>query len=139
MPGMMNNPYPIEFVDETDQIVLRLEEWDGLRTIHMAESASADSQNASGVGYSTGRWDGNTLVVTTTRINEPFFDDLGTPQSPTVQVVERFTLNDDQDRLDYRVVITDPLTFTEPATLTGFWVWNAGEEIKPFQCALADG
>lgn len=139
MPGMMNNPYPIEFVDQGDRILLRLEEWDGERLIHLSADSSADDQPPSHVGFSTGRWAGNTLVVTTTRINESFFDDVGTPQSEDVEVVERFELNETADRLDYMAVVTDPGTFTEPATLVGAWHWNPGEEIKPFQCALPDG
>ena len=35
VPTAMDNPYPIEFVDHGDVIELRLEEWDGLRTIYM--------------------------------------------------------------------------------------------------------
>ena len=139
MPGMMNNPYPIEFVDQGDRILLRLEEWDGERIIHLATDASAADQPPSHVGFSTGRWEDNTLVVTTTRINEAFFDDVGTPQSEDVEVVERFQLNETRDRLDYHVTVTDPPTFVEPATLVGAWHWNPGEEIKPFQCALPDG
>ena len=138
MPSMMNNPYPIEFVDRGDRIVLRLEEWDGERTIHMTEDAAAGPP-PSPKGHSVGRWEGNTLVVTTTGISEPFFDDIGTPQSENVEVVERFVLNEDNDRLDYRAVVTDPATFLEPATLEGHWYWNPGEEIKPFQCALPEG
>ena len=84
MPGMMNNPYPIEFVDRGDRILLRLEEWDGERVIHMGEDASADAAPRSRTGFSVGRWEGNTLVVTTNRINEAFFDDVGTPQSVDV-------------------------------------------------------
>ena len=139
MPGMMNNPYPIEFVDQGDRILLRLEEWDGERVIHLATDASAADQPPSHVGFSTGRWEDSTLVVTTTRINEAFFDDVGTPQSEDVEVVERFQLNETRDRLDYHVSVTDPATFVEPATLVGAWHWNPGEEIKPFQCALPDG
>ena len=37
---------------------------------------------------------------------------------PGVVTAERFTLSDDQGRLDYELVITDPVTFTEPATRT---------------------
>ena len=138
MPGMMNNPYPIEFVDQGDRILLRLEEWDGERIIHLSADFSAADQPPSHVGVSTGRWENNTLVVTTTRINESFFDDVGTPQSEDVEVVERFTLSEANDRIDYMAVVTDPGTFVEPATLTGTWTWNPGEEIKPFQCALPD-
>ena len=139
MPGMMNNPYPIEFVDQGDRILLRLEEWDGERTIRLSADGSADDQPPSPYGYSVGRWEENTLVVTTTGINEPFFDDVGSPQSENVEVVERFMLNETQDRIDYHVTVTDPVTFSEPATLVGGWHWNPGEEIKPFQCALPDG
>ena len=38
----------------------------------------------------------------------------------------------------YRVVLADPATFTEPATMSGVWFWKPGEEIKPFECALPD-
>ena len=138
MPAMMNNPYPIEFAQDGENILLRLEEWDGVRTIHMASAASAEDQPATSYGYSVGRWEGNVLVVTTTRINEPFFDDIGTPQSENIEIVERFTLSDNENELSYGVILTDAATFTEPATLTGVWFWQPGEEIKPFECALPD-
>lgn len=138
MPGMMNNPYPIEFVDQDDRILLRLEEWDGERIIHLSTDAPAAGQPPSPTGNSVGRWEDNTLVVTTTGINESFFDDVGSPQSEDVEVVERFMLNETSDRIDYHVTVTDPVTFVEPATLVGAWHWNPGEEIKPFQCALPD-
>ena len=138
MPGMMNNPYPIEFVDQGDRILLRLEEWDGERTIHLSADAPADGQPPSPTGHSAARWEDNTLVVTTTDINESFFDDIGSPQSEDVEVVERFILNETNDRLDYHVTVADPATFVEPAMLVGAWYWNPGEEIKPFQCAIPD-
>jgi hypothetical protein len=136
MPTMMNNPYPLQFVDEGDFIRLRLEEWDGERMIDMRTDATADGKPPSMTGYSVGRWEGATLVVTTTRISDPYFDDLGTPQSAQSRIVERFTLSEDESRLDYTATVTDPQTFTEPATLTGFWEWVAGEQIKTFNCSL---
>ena len=48
-------------------------------------------------------------------------------------MVERFTLTDDQNRLDYHLTVVDPATFTEPATITGHWL-ALGEEIAPFEC-----
>ena len=138
MPAMMSNPYPIEFVQDGDNILLRLEEWDGVRTIHMASAASAEDQPATSYGYSVGRWEGDVLIVTTTRLNEPFFDDIGTPQSENIEIVERFTLSDSENELRYGVVLTDAVTFTESATLSGVWFWKPGEEIKPFECALPD-
>lgn len=138
MPSMMNNPYPIRFVDEGGTITLLLEEWDGVREIDMREESAAADAPASPVGYSTGRWEGRTLIVTTTRISDPYFDDLGTPQSADSRVVERFTLSEDESRLDYTATITDPGSFTAPVTLTGFWEWIPGEQIRPFNCSLRE-
>ena len=71
-------------------------------------------------------------------IHKGYWLDIGTPQSEEIEVIERFILNDGEDRLDYRVVLTDPTVFTEPATHSGFWFWQPGEEIKRFECALPD-
>jgi len=139
MPMMMNNPYPIQFSDEGETITLRLEEWDGLRTIDMRPGATAQDKPASPTGYAIGRWEGSTLEITTTRISELFFDDLGTPQSSDSELVERFTLSDDEARLAYVISITDANTFTAPVTLTGTWEWIPGEQLKEFNCAVHEG
>ena len=75
------------------------------------------------------------MVVETTRINWPYFDNIGTRQSDAVKMVERFTLSDDQSRLNYNLTITDPTTFTEPATIMGHWL-AVGEVIAPFACEV---
>jgi hypothetical protein len=137
MPSMMDNPYPIEFSGQGETITLRLEEWDGIRIIHMGDDA-ASGPVPSRTGYSKGHWDGKTLVVTTTGVSYPYFDADGTPQSEAVEIVEEFTLSDDERRLDYYGRITDAQTFTEPATVSGFWVWVPGEEIKPYNCTLPE-
>ena len=132
----MDNPYPIEFTAQGDDIIVSLEEWDGVRTIHMGNTASRADQPRSHMGFSTGRWDGNTLIVTTVDVDYPFFDDVGTPQSRQAEIVERFTLNDDNTRLDWELRFTDPVNFTEPVILEGNWKWVPGELIKPYECAL---
>jgi len=40
MPTIMEQPYPIEFVNKGDAILLRLEEYDSVRTISMGASIS---------------------------------------------------------------------------------------------------
>jgi hypothetical protein len=138
MPSIMDNPFPVEFVDAGDHIFLRLEMWDRVRTVHLAEDAPNAGEGASPLGYSLGYWDGRTLIVETKSINDPYFDWAGTPQTEAIEVMEWFTLNVAEDRLNYRSVITDPATFTEPATLTGSWAWTPGEEVKPYECALTE-
>ncbi|MFP6827805.1 MAG: DUF6152 family protein [Gammaproteobacteria bacterium] len=139
IPVAMDNPYPIDFMNRGDTIIMRLEEWDGVRVIHMNADANADDQRVSHMGFSVGRWEGDTLIVTTTAVDYPFFDDVGTPQSPDAEIVELFTLSESDTRLDWEATVTDSLNFTEPVTLSGYWGWVPGEQIKPYECTLQAG
>lgn len=136
MPHAMQNRFPIQFIDQTEAIVLRLEMWDISRTIRMTDGASSGSQQASPLGYSIGRWENNSLIVTTTNIDWPYFDEMGTPQSPNIETEERFTLSDDETILDYQITITDPDTLLEPAVRRARWVWIPGEEIQTYGCTV---
>ena len=69
----------------------------------------------------------------TTRIDWPYFDTSGTPQSPAVEITERFALSDDQTRLDFHMTVEDPATLTAPATRQ--WHYLAlGEEFFVVDC-----
>lgn len=141
-PGMvdaMASPYPIELVQESDDIVVvRMEEWDGVRRIHMIAPEGAERAPATLMGYSVGHWEGNTLVVSTDRISWPYFDNQGTPQSEAVEIVERFTLSDDERRMTWEAIITDPANLAEPAVVRQGYEWVPGEEIRKFDCSLPD-
>ena len=51
MPRIMGQPYPMEFIDEGERIVLRIELYDVVRTVHMAGGASGEESGAAdGVG-----------------------------------------------------------------------------------------
>ena len=136
MPGIMDNPFPMEFVTQSADIALRLEEWDVVRLIHMSEDADAEDHPPSPWGYSVGSFQDDTLVVITTQIDWLFFDDVGTPLGEGAEIVERFTLRSDEDRLDYTIRVTDPTTFSQPITMEGYWIWIPGEQIKPYNCTL---
>ncbi|MEE2983054.1 MAG: DUF6152 family protein [Pseudomonadota bacterium] len=135
MPTVMDNPYPVEFRDEGDTIVMLLEEWDGVRTIYMNGTGEPAQPR---MGRSVGRWEAGTLVVRTTDINWRYVDDRGTPQSEGVVVDERFSLNEDGTELHWEARITDPENFTEPLAQRIVWTWVPGHEIKPFDCALPE-
>ena len=134
MAFIMENPYPMEFVDHGEEIHLRIEEYDLVRRIHMSPEAAAQEPAASLLGHSVGRWEGDTLVVETTRIDYPHFDKTGIPQTGAVRNVERFSLNEDGSRLNYTVTVTDPAIFTEPVVMTKTWAYRPGETINPYQC-----
>lgn len=138
MPVLMDNPYPISFEMQGDSIILRLEEWDGIRTIHMNSDVDVADLPHTPLGYSVGHWEDETLVVSTTNMNYPYFDSAGTPQSELVEIVERFTVSADETRLDHHMTITDPVIFTATAEMSRHYDWNPNEEIKPYECTLAE-
>lgn len=134
MPSLMITPYPIEFVDHGETILIRFEEDNAERVIHMAPDADPSTAEPSLLGFSTGRWDGDTLIVKTTNVNAPYFDSDGTPQSSDANFTEYFSLNAGQDRIDYRLVIDDPATFTETFALPRYWVWRPELTVEYYDC-----
>jgi hypothetical protein len=135
MPTAMLAAFPIELVDAGDRLTMRLEYHDIVRTIHLDAADDPATQPPSPQGYSVGRFEegGRRLVIETTRIDWPWFDLLGTPQSPDVHITETFTLAADQSELAYRRTVVDPPTFTEPATAEATYL-ALGETVQPFDC-----
>jgi hypothetical protein len=69
------------------------------------------------MGKSSGNWDGNTLVVTTTGQNEKtWLDRAGNFHSNQLKVTERFSLLD-PDHIRYEATLEDPMTFSRPWTI----------------------
>jgi hypothetical protein len=134
MTYVMEQPYPIEFVEDGADVVLKLEEYDTVRHIDMDGKPDPAKRNARLLGDSVGHFDGTTLVVETTQIDYPHFDGRGIPLAPGARVEERFTPNADGSRLAYTMKVTDPATFTEPVTLTKEWEYRPGEQVRPYGC-----
>ncbi len=137
MPYIMNQPYPVEFIDEGSRILFRIEEYDLIRTIHMGGEPASGPDTP--LGHSIGRWDGGSLIVTTSAMLSPYFNAAGILLSDAAHVEERFELSQDEARLNYRLTVTDPATFTEPVSLERYWLWRPGETIQPFECVEAGG
>src|SRR5262249_34502818 len=82
------------------------------RTIEVGgkDAAPADSW----MGWSNGRWEGDTLVVDVSGLNDQtWFDRAGDFHSDGLHVVERYTATD-PDHLRYEATIEDPEVFTRP-------------------------
>ncbi len=139
MPALMGNPYPMEFTQVGDNIELRFEEFDALRIIHMGDDV-ADPADVplSHWGYSVGHWEGETLVVDTSRVGWHYFNRSGAPQTPNVKINERFTVVDGGNRLDWLLTVDEPATLVEPFVLDGYFIWKPGEQINPYECELEE-
>ena len=134
MPLIMEQPYPMEFTQGDGVIEIHLEEYDTVRAIHMDLAAAPLDPERSLLGFSTGRWEDDTLVVATVAVDFAHFDPNGTPQGSDPGFVERFRVSDDGSRLLYELTATDNEIFTEPVTVTRDWVWRPGEQVRPYEC-----
>jgi len=76
------------------------------------------------MGFSTGKWEGNTLVVRTTHIKQGWVRRNGVPQSDEVVTTERFTRHGDV--LSYVIHIKDPVYLTEPLVRSRNFVRMSG-------------
>jgi hypothetical protein len=66
------------------------------------------------MGQSVGHWEGNTLVVDVTGLNEmSWFDRSGNFHSDALHVVERYTPSG-SNAIHYEALIEDPKTFARP-------------------------
>ncbi|WP_428099366.1 DUF6152 family protein [Candidatus Rariloculus sp.] len=131
MPSVMITPHPLRFIEDGTNIRMLAHEYDIERTIYI-DNDLPDERPPSTVGYSVGRWEGDTLVVETTDIAWNYFF-FGFGLSDAVEVVERITLSEDQSRLDYSAVFTDLENFSEPATIDRYWR-ALGEIPEPYTC-----
>jgi len=135
MPVAMDSALPIEFVDRGNQIVMRIEQNDNTRVIHL--NSAATEAAATVMGHSVGQWEGDTLIVTTTNSNYPYFDDDGTPKSENMVIVERFRVSEDERSLSWEAEMTDPEYFSEAVTIRANWDWVPGERVEPWNCAVS--
>lgn len=138
MPSLMITPYPFEFVQQGENILIRFEEDNAQRLILMNADTEPSAANRSLLGYSVGNWDGDTLVVETSGVSAQNLDYEGTPQSENARFIERFTVSDDGGRLDYRIRIVDPENFTEEFELTRYLIWQPALVVNPYDCVVVE-
>ena len=133
MPRLMNNPLPMEFLQEGENIVIRFEEGDNRRTIYMnQDTANAPRENTL-MGYSVGEWDGETLLVRTTNILENSYE---LPVSSEVELLETFKPSADGSTLDYEIVVTDPVMLESPVTQRTTWTWRPEISVRSYACEV---
>jgi hypothetical protein len=136
VPVILDTPFPVAFVMQGNDIEMQYEEWDGRRLIHMGPIQIATDNEPSQMGYSVGHFADGTLTIETRNVAYPFFDDTGTPQSPQSQIIERYSLVNENSEIVWQATITDPQNFREPVIIGGSMVWNPEEELKPYNCTL---
>lgn len=134
VPRVMYMPYPVQIIQGPDITVMISEYKSAPRTVYMSNHRKAPAD--SWMGWSNGKWEGETLVIDNTGFNDrSWFDRAGNFHSDQLHVVERITATG-PDHLNYEATIEDPQVFSKPWKIN-FPLYRRKEknlEILEFRC-----
>lgn len=137
MPGVPRAtymPYPFQILQGTSEILIAYEFADTTRTIFMSDVG--ESPERTWMGWSRGHWEGDTLVVEVTDLNDQtWFDRAGNFHSDALRVVERYTPVSSY-HLMYEATIEDPNVFTRPWTIRMplYRRLETGKQLVEYKC-----
>ena len=140
MPRMMGTgQYPIEFLFTPGRVTLLHEAWMQWRTIFTDGRPHPDDWDGGIFGHSTGRWDGQTLVVDTIGIKTITELGQGIKHSDQLHITERIGLkSDDPDTLIVETTLEDPLALEKPYHQTYTFKRQRDWNLMEFVCAEND-
>ena len=132
MPGIMGQPYPMEFLLTPGQVTIVIEAYQQVRHIYTDGRRLPADPDPKFHGSSVGRWDGDTLVVDTVGFSPLTMLAANTPHGDKMRISERFRLVD-PDVMTIETTITDPDALTTPfvssRTLRRHRDWTLAEYI----------
>ena len=141
LPGLFqgedgNNPY--QFLQRAGEVVMLYDYNHTTRVIHLDGRPHLGKNIRLFMGDSVGHWEGDTLVVDTTNFNGRVAYSREIPYlSDQLHTVERFTIVD-ADTIDYEVTIDDPVLFTRPWKVAGYFA-RSPKETQSLEFACAEG
>jgi hypothetical protein len=126
--------YPWKLIETPNSIAILHETFTFWRQIFTDGRKVDPNAKPAWMGYSTGRWEGDTFVVETTGFNgKVWLDQLGRPTTDKLRVTERFTRTHfGHMRID--VTIDDPGAYTEPWSASQVVHLRPGWEPLEFIC-----
>ena len=145
VPGLPRSiwgaPFPVE-IHQTKQFITMF--WEGYfqyRKIWMEGYPHPDPILWTGMGYSVGHWEGDTLVVKTDHLREyPYMRRL--PNTEDATTVERITLEHRKDKngkdvpyITNELTLTDPKLYTQPVKVTSSLRWSPETPIMEYSCS----
>jgi hypothetical protein len=125
VPRILSLSNPFEILQAADQVYMLFENQQMQRRIYLDGRTLPESYPLSYMGFATGRYDGDTLVVETTGLSDfAWIDQGGTPHSDALRVTERIR-RANPTVLEIDFVFDDPKAFTRP------WGAKKTYDLKP--------
>ncbi len=127
MPGMVTNEFAMEFLETPGRVTVINESSSLTRTISLTRKTHNTDQDPGYAGDSIGHWEGKTLVVETTNLNDKSSHIPGVPNhGGTVKITERYHLDKGG-----KILVND-MTFENPEVLMKPWtvqyLYHRGEK-----------
>lgn len=137
MPGSMlgSGGYPMEIIQRPDQITIVYEAHNEIRRVYFGNRIiPVRDRLPERDGYSTGRWEGDTLVVETAQLKEQV--DQRYAHSDQARIVERYRLTEEngQKVLTAEMTLTDPAFYTRPVMETKKWSLVPNGFLMTYEC-----
>jgi len=117
MPGIMTQPYPIEFLYQPGKVVILTETFMQYRHVFTDGRKLPEDPDPYFNGHSIGHWEGDTLVVETIGVNPNTMLAPGVPHSDQLRLVERIRRTSPQ-WIEIETTMTDPVVLAEPYKVT---------------------
>jgi len=109
--------FDFKFIQTPSVLVILIEDLT-FRQIHLDGRQLPKDPNPSWMGYSVGRWDGDTLIVETSGFTErSWLDYDGHPHTEALRMTERYRRRD-FGHLDVEVTFDDPGAYAKPCTVS---------------------
>jgi hypothetical protein len=86
-------------------------------------------------GFSTGKWEGDALVVTTDHLKEGYLTRAGVFRS--AKAVETTRINRYGNILTMTFIINDPAYLSQPYIIESRWIYDPTQVLPPFPCEIA--
>ena len=134
VPRVMFIPLPMEIIQIPGRVIMIQEAWNQLRRIYTDGREHPKDLNPTFMGHSTGKYEGDTLVIDTVGLSErTWLDHVGLPHSDVLHVIERLR-RVDHNTLQDDFTIDDPKTFTKTWTARQIYDLKPDWEIEEFVC-----
>jgi hypothetical protein len=133
-PRVNGVPFPQKIIQTPSVIVFLYETRTTFRQVFLDSHAPVQDPQPTWMGYSTGRWEGDTLVVQTSGFNDrTWLDDNGHPNSAGMKVTERIR-RPDFGHLFVEITIDDPKFYSRPWTVTQEFRLDPDGELIEYAC-----
>ena len=133
-PRVNGVPFPQKIVHTPTGIVILYETRTTFRQIFLDGHTLVKDPQPTWMGYSKGRWDGDTLVVETTGFNDrTWLDDAGHPHSDQLKVTERIR-RPSFGQLLVHITIDDPKAYAKSWAVTQEFQLMADGELIEYVC-----